>query len=316
MAMFNQLHMVAMLTPQLKHLSWIHQQFLTPLQVWATFRTIDTDRNVDGIGINSARLQFLSSLDISHSVAKDDMIGQSLDSHPQLERLVARDCLYIGSKSVDAIMRFKNLQVLDLRDCPNITPGVAFYLLRECSVLRSLSLDRAWIPEFLQCSPEEESAAWASTRTLEDLRVVFVGPILRNATSLTSFEVQHTIYRHLSKFTQLRLLNLGRSGAAKWSAKSVLDLSLVNGLDQLAELAELREFDFCHMKHRLGMEEVKWMLSHWPRLERMAGNLSYDRDRAGFMESFLRHERPGIVLKHKLKYKKGPCRLKLWDRDL
>ncbi|KAG0320434.1 hypothetical protein BG000_003590 [Podila horticola] len=320
MSMSNQLRMVAMLTPQLKHLSWIRQQFLIPLQVWADYRRYDANSTItirsDGIGsINLQMEQFLSSLDISHSVVKDSMIAHCLDALPQLERLVARDCLYINSKSVDAIMRFKNLQVLDLRDCPNIMPGMAFYLLRGCPALRSLSLDRAWIREFLECSPEEETATWSSTQTLEELRVVFVGPLLGNATSLTSFEVQQTIYRHLSKFTRLRLLNLGRSGAVKWSVNSVLDLSLANGLDQLV-LTELREFDFCQMNHRLGMEEIRWMLVHWPRLERMAGYLSCDRDRAGFMESFVRHERPGIVLKHKLKYKKGLCKPKLWDRDL
>ncbi|KAF9376519.1 hypothetical protein CPB97_010744 [Podila verticillata] len=317
MSLSNQLRMVAIQTPQLKHLTWIRQQFLIPLQVWADYRTYHANSSISSGGLNPG--PFLSSLDISHSAVKDSMIAHCLDAHLQLERLVARDCSYIGSKSVDAIRRFKNLQVLDLRDCHNIIPGTAFYLLQGCPALRSLSLDRASAREFLEWSPEAETATWSSAQTLEKLRVVFVGPLESwpsSSSSLTSFEVQQTIYRHLSKFTRLRLLNLGRSGAVKWSAKSVLDLSLANGLDQLARLTELREFDFCQMNHRLGLEEVKWMLVHWPRLERMAGCLSYDRDRAGFMESFVRHERPGIVLKHKLMYKKGLCKPKLWNREL
>lgn len=318
MSLSNQMRMVAIQTPQLEHLSWIRQQFLIPLQVWADYRTYHANLNI-GNNVGLIPGPFLSSLDISHSAVKDSMIAHCLDAHLQLEQLVARDCLYIGSRSVDAIKRFKNLQILDLRDCPNITPGMAFYLLQGCSALRSLSLDRASAREFLEWSPEVETATWSSTQTLEELRVVFVGPLESGSSSsslLSSFEVQQTIYRHLSKFTRLRLLNLGRSGAVKWSAKSVLDLSLTNGLDQLAQLTELREFDFCQMNHRLGMEEVKWMLAHWPRLERMAGYLNHDRDRAGFMESFVRHERPGIVLKHKLKYKKGLCKPKLWNRKL
>ncbi|KAF9301834.1 hypothetical protein BGZ74_006211 [Mortierella antarctica] len=317
MSMLKQLQMVAMQTTQLKHLSWIHQQFLIPLQGWARRTEANSNHATnDGIIISPETGQFLSSLDISHSVVRDEMIRRCLDAHPQLERLVARDCSNIGSKSVDAIIRLQYLQVLDLRDCHNITPEVAFNLLRGCTALRSLSLDRAWIREFLQWSPEEATATWTSTQTLEELRVVFVGSLLDRTPSLRSFEVQQTIYRHLSKFTRLRLLNLGRSGAVKWSDKSVLDLSLANGLDHLAGLTELREFDFCQMNHRLGMEEVKWMLAHWPRLEKMAGHLSNDPDRAGFMESFVRHERPGIVLKHKLKYKKDLCKPKLWNRDL
>ncbi|KAF9333232.1 hypothetical protein BG006_003869 [Podila minutissima] len=319
MSMLKQLQMVSMQATQLKHLSWIHQQFQIPLQGWAHCRTLEANSNHatnNGIIISPEMGQFLSSLDISHSVVRDEMIERCLDAHPQLERLVARDCSNIGSKSVDAIIRLKNLQVLDLRDCHNITPEVAFNLLRGCTAMRSLSLDRAWIREFLQWSPEEATATWTSTQTLEELRVVFVRSLLDRTPSLRSFEVQQTIYRHLSKFTRLRLLNLGRSGAVKWSAKSVLDLSLANGLNHLAGLTELREFDFCQMNHRLGMEEVKWMLAHWSRLEKMAGYLSNDPDRAGFMESFVRHERPGIVLKHKLKYKKDLCKPKLWNRDL
>ncbi|KAI9231633.1 MAG: hypothetical protein BYD32DRAFT_430367 [Podila humilis] len=317
MPLSNQFRMIAMQTPQLKHLTWIREQFLIPLQVWADYRTYHANPIISSGGLNPG--SFLSSLDISHSAVKDSVIAHCLDAHLQLERLVARDCSYIGSKSVDAIRRFKNLQVLDLRDCDSIIPGTAFYLLQGCPALRSLSLDRASAREFLEWLPEAETATWSSTQTLEELRVVFVGPRESwpsSSSSLTSFEVQQTIYRHLSKFTRLRLLNLGRSGAVKWSAKSVLDLSLANGLDQLARLTELREFDFCQMNHRLGMEEVQWMLAHWPRLERLAGYLSHDRDRAGFVESFIRYERPGIVLKHKLKYKKGLCKPKLWNREL
>ncbi|KAG0281739.1 hypothetical protein BGZ95_011657, partial [Linnemannia exigua] len=37
------------------------------------------------------------------------------------------------------------------------------------------------------------------------------------------------------------------------------------------ELKELRELNVEQMAHRIGLEEVRWMVDHWPKLEKIIG---------------------------------------------
>ncbi|KAG0348039.1 hypothetical protein BG004_006246 [Podila humilis] len=200
---------------------------------------------------------------------------------------------------------------------------------------------------------------WKCAETLEELRVVFVRPTLFTTSTSTSnphslkltrlvdsndtgnFSASDAIFYYLSKCTRLQLLSVGRtSGASKhWSAlhhhHSVLELSLAAGLGRLSTLTELRELQFLNIKNcRIGMEEIKWMMKYWPKLEKLAGPLGGQQQdnsnnssnnnttsttaaatmvRSAFMESYIKQTRPGMIVTDKIKYKKGLCPRRLWS---
>ncbi|KAF9126239.1 hypothetical protein BGW39_006757 [Mortierella sp. 14UC] len=52
---------------------------------------------------------------------------------------------------------------------------------------------------------------------------------------------------------------------------SCLPLSLASGLDLMSGLKELRELNVEEMAHLIGVEEVRWMVEHWPKLSRVIG---------------------------------------------
>ncbi|KAF9330931.1 hypothetical protein BG006_006172 [Podila minutissima] len=48
-----------------------------------------------------------------------------------------------------------------------------------------------------------------------------------------------------------------------------LEMSLENGLEELASLKELRVLDFSNMDHRITAAERKWMRTYWPKFEEL-----------------------------------------------
>ncbi|KAG0203780.1 hypothetical protein BGX28_004060 [Mortierella sp. GBA30] len=242
----------------------------------------------------------LKSLDISNGIVADEEVASMLGNLNSLESFVARGSQF-GPASLAALLEGKlkdQLQVLDLADCDDVKPGMVIEILTSCKALRSLCVDRIRAMDVI------ESAPWVC-EDLETLRIVVVGPSL-----LSSNEIQSGVYSRIAKLSKLRLLSLGRYSTCpkEWWKKSVLDLSLANGLGRLEGLKELQEFDFCKMNHSLGMDEFKFMLRSWPKLAVMHGYLGKDEDRDKFFSSFIQNERPGIRLKHNLRYPRAATR--------
>ncbi|KAF9151280.1 hypothetical protein BG015_006870 [Linnemannia schmuckeri] len=75
---------------------------------------------------------------------------------------------------------------------------------------------------------------------------------------------------------------------------SCLPLSLDSGLDLMSELKELRELNIEQMAHRIGLEEVQWMVANWPKLNRIIG-LNVKDETIEAVE-WLKKERPWIEL--------------------
>ncbi|KAF9905656.1 hypothetical protein EC991_001486 [Linnemannia zychae] len=107
---------------------------------------------------------------------------------------------------------------------------------------------------------------------------------------------QRRILQQLGQLTHLRALRLGRYGrdhndpfyvqldirgvqplmlVDSYFQTDCLELSLESGLDELAGLEQLEELDVSQMAHRIGMEEVRWMVEHWPNLKTVEG-LKYE----------------------------------------
>lgn len=101
--------------------------------------------------------------------------------------------------------------------------------------------------------------------------------------------VQRKIYRRLGQLTQLRELCLGgkhllpywtyeeydRDGGRQIFDRkfqpACLEMSLASGLEELAELKELQVLDVSAMAHRIGIMELEWMQSQWPKLKHIFG---------------------------------------------
>ncbi|KAG0302816.1 hypothetical protein BGZ97_002161, partial [Linnemannia gamsii] len=94
--------------------------------------------------------------------------------------------------------------------------------------------------------------------------------------------LQHQVCQHLNLLTALQELCLGVQPTDELEYREVLngvqedclDLSLESGLSRMEDLTELRVLSVMRMKHKIRLEEVKWMVAHWPKLEAIPGLLS------------------------------------------
>ncbi|KAG0265441.1 hypothetical protein BGZ95_003320 [Linnemannia exigua] len=94
--------------------------------------------------------------------------------------------------------------------------------------------------------------------------------------------LQQHVCQHLATLASLQELCLGVEpadeldfrGCLHGVQEDCLDFSLESGLDRLEDLKELRVFSVMRMKHKIRLEEVKWMVEKWPKLEAVPGLLS------------------------------------------
>ncbi|KAF9924275.1 hypothetical protein FBU30_005719 [Linnemannia zychae] len=91
---------------------------------------------------------------------------------------------------------------------------------------------------------------------------------------LVSQEIK--IYTALARLTALRVLDIGyraiQLSPFKFQhIKGTLQLKLESGLGLLGALAQLEEFGFEGVDHRMEEAEIEWMAQAWPRLKVMYG---------------------------------------------
>ncbi|KAF9090419.1 hypothetical protein BGX23_005980 [Mortierella sp. AD031] len=108
-------------------------------------------------------------------------------------------------------------------------------------------------------------------------------------------EQQRRVLHQLSRFTNLKVLDLGREKAeavlpleddgddeqfpvcqagytiAYGRRTDTLELTLESGLDELASLKDLEVFGFEGIDHRIGKKELEWMAVNWPKLKEIRG---------------------------------------------
>ncbi|KAF9995711.1 hypothetical protein BGZ79_010566 [Entomortierella chlamydospora] len=259
----------------------------------------------------------LKSLDISCGITHDQHLSVIFTQLPFLEKLVAQDSEF-GPISLTALLTNlrDKIQVLDLAGCKAVTPEMVNLIMESCPSLKSLSADRLRAADGDDsggsggggggsgCGILEESHKnrWIC-HDLEELRIVFTGPTL-----LPPNEAQFATYSKIATLKKLRVLNLGRYTSSTPPPKSILDLSLAGGFQQLESLKELRVFDFCHLDHKMTMEEFKFMLKAWPKLETIHGKLSSGGTRASFIESYLKNKRPWLRVKSSMGFNRRATR--------
>ncbi|KAF9131080.1 hypothetical protein BGW39_002239 [Mortierella sp. 14UC] len=113
-----------------------------------------------------------------------------------------------------------------------------------------------------------------------------------HAAQQQSHTFQRRVLQQLGQLTNLRALRLGRFGrdhndpfyinleirgirtmmvVDSYFQTDCLEFSLESGLAELTGLKQLEELDLTQMAHRIGMEEVRWMVEHWPSLKAVHG---------------------------------------------
>ncbi|KAG0052101.1 hypothetical protein BGZ83_002979 [Gryganskiella cystojenkinii] len=239
------------------------------------------------------------------TTASDPELAQAITAimaiHPSLERVEVRGTKF-GLLSQQVILQEMSdrLRILDLVDCENVDPGMVNTIMCACSGLTKLSADKVKAEDVIE-------SRWVCLE-LEELQVMFVAA----TANLSLFHVQCGVYDQLSKLRKLRLLSVSRAVQSSRSiqpSRSILQLNLDSGLARLAQLKELREIGFeqqndMFSSFRVGIDEIKWMLKHWPKLEGIYGTFSSDPNRESFMRTFLERARPGIRVRSQLYYHK------------
>ncbi|KAF9318245.1 hypothetical protein BG003_011639 [Podila horticola] len=127
--------------------------------------------------------------------------------------------------------------------------------------------------------------------------------VLREAYPGQSHELQHGVYKRLARFSHLEKLQLGHDtrdvgdellyiyGDIDYQYEC-LEMSLNSGLWILEGLKELRVLDVTRMETKIGVDDVKWMVKHWPKLQAIHGmNVNRDEKEAG---QWLKEECPWI----------------------
>ncbi|KAG0022363.1 hypothetical protein BGZ81_008558 [Podila clonocystis] len=105
---------------------------------------------------------------------------------------------------------------------------------------------------------------------------------------------QQRLMEQIGRMTQLRELLLG-PGNLLWmyeqgfSCCRGLDFRLEAGMDQLAGLVRLERLDVEGIQQqRMGVEDVQWMLRHWPSLRLVEGDLNYHKEEREALDKIMK----------------------------
>ncbi|KAG0232608.1 hypothetical protein B0O80DRAFT_499645 [Mortierella sp. GBAus27b] len=113
---------------------------------------------------------------------------------------------------------------------------------------------------------------WACENSLSILRI-YIPCFLGNQEETYDDhgrEIQSLVYDRLSRLVNLESLWLGLCSGHQRRVHC-LDMSLEGGLHKLEGLKELESLDVFNLRTRIGLEEVQWMVEHWPKLQSIEG---------------------------------------------
>ncbi|KAK3810970.1 MAG: hypothetical protein J3Q66DRAFT_57671, partial [Benniella sp.] len=168
------------------------------------------------------------------------------------------------------------------------------------------------VHSFIDRDPQTgELKTWACESTLKTLKVKITGvPILgshgvrgwgmggsevvREAYPGQAREIQGHVYDRLARLTHLETLWLAQENRV--DRLECLDMSLDSGLHKLAGLKELKELGIEHLKTRIGVQEVQWMVNQWPKLRTILGLKSQRTEEAKEAVEWLQKHHPEICL--------------------
>ncbi|KAF9105962.1 hypothetical protein BGX27_009393 [Mortierella sp. AM989] len=213
----------------------------------------------------------LQQLFVSRCQAEDEILALIISSMTRVKKLHVRGADF-GSIALEALRpHFPFLEALDISsnpESPAKTGHAVIEILTHCPKLEILGADRVlgW--------HIQEGDNWVCKDTLKLIQLCFQ---LSQAVEPKSRE-QDIILGKLSELKNLEVLNVTNNEIPSCDLKSTLDLRVQKGLNRLATLGYLREFVFDYTKQWMEMEDIEWMLIHWPNLESVQGAPNEDED--------------------------------------
>lgn len=268
------------------------------------------------------------------SPQEDSRIADLIQSSLSWKRLSMSFIHGFGPLSTAALVKHSHtLETLVLEECDGFTSDDIQMVLSSCPNLRTFQAMTSNGSHFSSTvyldANEMVDASWACHR-LENLKLVITGiarPDLKvdqygqaltgplHDGTITGFELQRIVYQQLGQLTRLQELWLGHDkqdldDEENYHATEVdghwrfidpeeqfecLEFSLRSGLDLLGGLKDLRVLNVDRMKTRIGLSEVQWIASHWPKLEKITG-LVVQNEQVPKHVQWLYDHRPDIAL--------------------
>jgi len=203
-----------------------------------------------------------------------------------------------GPKCVEAIrMHQSTVTTLDLAMCLQITSPMVQTLLTSMTALESLTVGRIHYLDIIDGGP------WVSLQLrrlaiaidmkkppeVEEEERKKRKQGVRHSEIKSVFEAQQRgVFQRLSTLERLcSLALLSPSSDGSMGNDQTLDFRQRMGLDSLSTLKQLEEFAFKSFHQYMTMNDVRWILDHWPRIRKITGQLSMDPADYYEMKSFL-----------------------------
>ncbi|KAG0077603.1 hypothetical protein BGZ90_006876 [Linnemannia elongata] len=177
----------------------------------------------------------------------------------------------LGPRSFDLLRErhFDSLRTFCVENYRNVTSEMMLGVLQNCSQLEVFEARRMPLLD-LRANP----GPWTCLG-LRRFRVIL-------ETDPADPEVDRMFFEQLSRLTNLEVFDISwpflKGVAWEDPQQPAPLLRLDRGLGQLSTLIQLRTVNVESTGQELSIEDVEWMLEHWPLLTRLSGQLSSDTD--------------------------------------
>ncbi|KAI1321461.1 hypothetical protein EDD11_005152 [Mortierella claussenii] len=239
-----------------------------------------------------------------------------------IHHLDIQACSYVESDELHLLLEtLPNLKFLDVRcrdQTGDLTPYSGLHLkkLPDEDALSGIEGDSS----FSNAQLPSRLPLWSSHSSLEILRIGisnFTGMPIRVVENydyerwITSAMLYHLkthplynqpypdsllwVFDQLASLTQLKELCLVSAEAIFCKSQS-LELTLKTGLAKLYTLKALECLDVEELNHAIGLEDVQWMVQHWPCLKQIRGLVRADQITLSEAALWLKANRPDIDL--------------------
>ncbi|KAF9207444.1 hypothetical protein BGZ49_000397 [Haplosporangium sp. Z 27] len=98
---------------------------------------------------------------------------------------------------------------------------------------------------------------------------------------------QRPVFHQLSRLKRLEELRIGgHDNELSWS-RDGLDLRLECGLNILADLKRLKQFDYNDLYQQMSVQDAQWIVQEWPELRRFIGRSNANKEKRQQIESIM-----------------------------